>query len=255
MRPVRWKRIGQSKQELVAATLFSFIIHGLFIAAVLLYSLVAPTKVSVPISYQVSLVSAPATIEPALPQEAPLPAPKPVETPVQKKKAPKPPATAHKAKPITAAKNAMPDLGTSKTVQKKIEQEAETEAEKETPAAPSDAASPAGTAAKQEAVAVSAGQQNELPELSSYLSLVHEKIARNWNPPPGVREARSKVTFRIIRSGRVTDMKLVEASGNFYFDQAANRSILASSPFPQLPEEYPREYLEISADLAPAPIK
>ena len=251
MRPVRWKRIGQSKQELVAATLFSFIIHGLFIAAVLLYSLVAPTKVSVPISYQVSLVSAPATIEPAPPQEAPLPAPKPVEAPVQKKTAPK----SRKAKPAAAAKNAMPDLGASKAAQKKIEQESEAEAEKEKPAAPTEAASPAGVAAKQEAVAVSAGQQNELPELQSYLSLVHEKIARNWNPPPGVREARSKVTFKIIRSGRVSDVKLVEASGNFYFDQAANRSILASSPFPQLPEEYPREYLEISADLAPAPIK
>jgi TonB family protein len=56
--------------------------------------------------------------------------------------------------------------------------------------------------------------------------------------------------FRILRSGRVGEVKLQESSGNFYFDQAANRSILSSSPFPQLPDEYPREYLEISVDLA-----
>jgi TonB family protein len=251
MRLIRWKRIGQSEQELVAAILFSFVIHGLFIAAVLLFSLAASPKVSVPISYQVMLVSAPTEVEPALPQEAPLLSPKPAEVPAQKKTSPKAPAAAApRAKLPTAAKSSMPDLGASKAAQKKIEQQPEATTEKEKPAAPSVPASPVGAASKKEAVAVSAGQQNQLPGLSGYLPLVREKIARNWNPPPGVREARSKVIFRILRSGRVGDVKLQESSGNFYFDQAANRSIFSSSPFPQLPEEYPREYLEISVDLA-----
>jgi TonB family protein len=246
MRLIRWKRIGQSGQELVAAILFSFIIHGLLIAAVLLFSLVSP-KVSVPISYQVMLVSAPTTVDQTLPQEAPLVPPKPEEAPAQKKTSPKAPAV---AKLPAATKSAMPDLGAPKAAQKKIEQQPEATSEKEKPAAPSGPASPVGDAAKKEAVVVSAGQQNQLPGLSGYLPLVREKIARNWNPPPGVREARSKVMFRILRSGRVGEVKLQESSGNFYFDQAANRSILSSSPFPQLPEDYPREYLEISVDLA-----
>lgn len=244
MRLIRWKRIGQSGQELVAAILFSFVIHGLLIAAFLLLSLAASSKVSVPISYQVMLVSAPAAIDQAPPQEA---APQtPTEAPAQKKTAPKARFAAPRAKPSAAPKNAMPDLGASK----KIEQQRESTTEKEQPAAPSAPASPLGAAANKEGVAVSAGQQNQLPGLSSYLPLVREKIARNWNPPPGVREAKSKVMFKILRSGRVGEVKLQESSGNFYFDQAANRSILSSSPFPQLPDEYPREYLELSVDLA-----
>jgi len=247
MRLIRWKRIGQSGQELVAAILFSFVIHGLLIAAVLLFSLVASPKVSVPISYQVTLVSAPTAVDQAQTQEAPLLPPKPEEAPVQKKASPKAPAA---AKPPAAAKGAMPDLGASKAAQKKTEQQPEATIEKEKPAAPTGPPSPAGAALTKEGVAVSAGQQNQLPGLSGYLPLVREKISRNWNPPPGVREARSKVIFRILRSGRVGEVKLQESSGNFYFDQAANRSILSSSPFPQLPEEYPREYLEVSVDLA-----
>jgi TonB family protein len=250
MRLIRWKRIGQSGQELVAAILFSFVIHGLLVAAVLFFSLVASSKVSVPISYQVMLVSSPTAVGPTLPQEAPPVQPKPAAAPAQKKTAPKAPAAPPRAKSPTAAKSAMPDLGASKTEKKKVDQQPEATAEKEKPTAPAVPASPVGAVAKKEGVAVSAGQQNQLPGLSGYLPLVREKIARNWNPPPGVREAKSKVTFRILRSGRVGEVKLQESSGNFYFDQAANRSILLSSPFPQLPDEYPREYLEISVDLA-----
>lgn len=249
MRLIRWKRIGQSGQELVAAILFSFVIHGLLIASVLLFSLVASPKVSVPISYQVMLVSAPTAVDQALSQDAAPLLPKPPEAPAQKITSPKTHA-APKGKVPAAAKSAMPDLGASKTTQKKVEQQPDAIAEKEKPAASSVPASPVGAAAKQEAVAVSAGQQNQLPGLSGYLPLVREKISRNWNPPPGVREAKAKVMFRILRSGRVGEVKLQESSGNFYFDQAANRSILSSSPFPQLPDEYPREYLELSVDLA-----
>jgi TonB family protein len=246
MKLIRWKRIGQSGQELVAAILFSFIIHGLLITAFLLFSLVTSRKVSVPISYQVMLVSAPTAVDQALPQEAQSASPKPVEAPEQKKISPKVPAAAPRGK-LPTTKSAMPDLGASKAAQKKIESQPDESTEKEKPDSP---AAPGGTAAHKEGVAVSAGQQNQLPGLSSYLPLVREKIARNWNPPPGVREAKSKVMFRILRSGRVGDVKLQESSGNFYFDQAANRSILSASPFPQLPDEYPREYLEISVDLA-----
>jgi TonB family protein len=49
--------------------------------------------------------------------------------------------------------------------------------------------------------------------------------------------------------GRVGEAKLVESSGNFYFDQAAMRAILASSPFPPLPEGFFKEYETFSVDL------
>jgi len=240
MRLIRWKRIGQSDRELVAAVLFSFVIHGLLVVAVLVFSLIASSKVSVPISYQVMLVSDPAAVETALPQEAPPLSPKPEKAP----------AVAPRPKASTTAKSAMPELGASKAAKKKLEQQPEETTEKEKPAAPSAPVS-AGATAKKEAVAVSAGQQANLPGLSSYLPLVRDKIARNWNPPPGVREARAKIMFRILRSGRLGEVNLQEPSGNFYFDQAANRSVLSSTPFPPLPDEYPREYLELSVDLIP----
>jgi colicin import membrane protein len=251
MRLIRWKRIGQSGQELVAAVLFSFVIHGLLIAAVLLFSLIGSSKVSVPISYQVMLVSAPTAVEQTLPQEAQPPSTKPAEAPVQRKKSPKVPTSSARAKQQAAPKSAMPDLGASKAAQKKIERQPEAATEKEKPAAPSGPAAPAGMAEKKEAVAVSAGLQNQFPGLSGYFPLVKNKIEPNWNPPPGVKEARAKVQFRIFRSGRVGEVKLEESSGNFYFDQAAIRAILTSSPFPQLPDENPREYLEFSVDLTP----
>jgi len=248
MRLIRWQRVGQSGQELVAAILFSFVIHGLFITALLFFSLVTTSKLSVPISYQVMLVSAPTAVETTQPQDAAPQAPNHPKAPAQKKAAPKARTIQPRAKPPATVKSVMPDLSASKAEKKKIE-EPEATTEKENPAVPMEPASPAGAVAKKEAVVLSAGQQY-LPGLSAYLPLVREKISRNWNPPPGVREAKSKVTFRILRSGRVGDVKLQESSGNFYFDQAANRSILTSSPFPQLPDEYPREYLEISVDLA-----
>ena len=138
MRLIRWKRIGQSGQELVAAVLFSFVIHGLLIAAVLLFSLAVSPKVSVPISYQVMLVSAPTAVDQALPQEAAPPSPRPAETPVQKKTLPKARFAAPRAKPSAAPKSAMPDLGASKAAQKKREEQPEAKTEKEIPPAPSE---------------------------------------------------------------------------------------------------------------------
>ncbi len=145
MRLIRWKRIGQSGQELAAAILFSFIIHGLLIAAVLVYNFAVSPKISIPISYQVALVSAPTAVGPALPQEASPPPPKPEEVPAQKKTAPKAPAA---AKPPAAAKSAMPDLGAPKAAKKKIEQQPEATTEKEKPAALSGQPSPVGDRSK-----------------------------------------------------------------------------------------------------------
>jgi TonB family protein len=100
---------------------------------------------------------------------------------------------------------------------------------------------------KQESVAV-ASTTSEF-KFPPYLAIVRDKVERNWNPPPGAKGAKVKVTFRVLRSGRVGEATLQESSGNFYFDQAAMRSILASSPFPPLPEGFFKEYETFSVDL------
>jgi len=47
----------------------------------------------------------------------------------------------------------------------------------------------------------------------------------------------------------VGESKLEESSGNFYFDQAAMRAILSSSPFPPLPDDFSQEFALFSVDL------
>jgi TonB family protein len=128
----------------------------------------------------------------------------------------------------------LPELDSKKTEKKAVEETA--------PAQPAET-----TSKKQESVAV-ASTTSEF-QFPPYLLIVRDKVERNWSPPPGVKGARVKVMFRVLRMGRVGEAKLVESSGNFYFDQAAMRAILASSPFPPLPEGFFKEYETFSVDL------
>ena len=125
----------------------------------------------------------------------------------------------------------MPELDAKQSSKKPVE-----EAEQTTPAS-----------GKQESVAV-ASTTGEF-RFPPYLLIVRDKVERNWNPPPGAKGVKVKVAFRVLRSGRVGEAKLQESSGNFYFDQAAMRAILASSPFPPLPEGFFKEYETFSVDL------
>jgi TolA protein len=171
--------------------------------------------------------------EPAAPPVAPATAAKPqVKQPA--KAAPKAAArtVAKLSPPAAVSKDAMPELD-----QKKTEKKA---ADENIPPAES-----AGK--KQESVAVaSTTAEFKFPP---YLAIVRDKVERNWNPPPGAKGVKVKVTFKVLRSGRVGEANLQESSGNFYFDQAAMRSILASSPFPPLPEGFFKEFETFSVDL------
>jgi TonB family protein len=239
MKLLTGKRIGQSGGELAAAVLFSFFIHIIaFVAAIFLVFQGAP-RVLVPPSYKVKLVDLPtdaANLPPTMSEQAVQPA-APVVKPqaTQKMKAPAK-ASARPARPLPSAvsKNALPELDTKKPEAKAAEETA--------PAPPS-----VGAGKKQESVAV-ASTTSEF-RFPPYLLIVRDKVERNWSPPPGVKGARVKVMFKVLRTGRVGEAKLVESSGNFYFDQAAMRAILASSPFPPLPEGFFKEYETFSVDL------
>ena len=240
MRLLTGKRVGQSGGELSAAILFSSILHVIFVFAALLLAFQGPLRKVAPPSYRVKLVDLPPDIanlpptmaEPAGQPVPPAPAPKP--QPAPKAKAPvkaAPRAAAPRASAVS--KEAMPELDAKKASKKAAEEPAE--------------ARSAETSKKQESVAV-ASTTSEF-KFPPYLAIVRDKVERNWIPPPGVKGAKVKVTFRVLRSGRVGESKLLESSGNFYFDQAAMRAILASSPFPPLPEGFFKEYETFSVDL------
>jgi len=239
MKLLTGKMIGQSGGELTRAVLFSFISHVIFFFAVLFLVAQGSPRFVVPPSYRVKLVDLPpnaANLPPTMSEQvahAPAPVVKPQAIPKAKAAPSKAGARPAPSPPAAVRKDAMPELGTKPA--KKAVEEAE-------PAHPS-----AATEKKQDSVAVaSTTQEFQFPP---YLLIVRDKVERNWNPPPGAKGARVKVTFRVLRSGRVGEANLQESSGNFYFDQAAMRAILASSPFPPLPEGFFKDYETFSVDL------
>ncbi|MEK6742950.1 MAG: TonB family protein [Nitrospirota bacterium] len=238
MKLLTGKRIGQSGGELAAAVLFSFFIHVIMFIAAIFLVFQGTSRVLVPPSYRVKLVDLPpdiANLPPTMTEQAAQP-PAPVVKPQakQKMKAAKAAGKPAPPRPSAVSKSALPELDSKKP---------ETKAAEET--AP--AQLPAASGKKQESVAV-ASTTSEF-QFPPYLLIVRDKVERNWNPPPGVKGARVKVMFKVLRTGRVGESKLMESSGNFYFDQAAMRAILASSPFPPLPEGFFKEYETFSVDL------
>lgn len=79
-------------------------------------------------------------------------------------------------------------------------------------------------------------------EFTYYLIQVRSMIGRNWGAPAGLvtkgQPVRCTVYFKIDRLGRVTDVKLEDASGVQFFDQSALRAVNVSSPLPPLPAGY-----------------
>ncbi len=230
MRTVTGKRVGQSGPELYAAALFSFVLHILvFTSAFILFWLSTP-RILVPPHYRVTLVDLPPGEQTPVTTETP-------PAVLSKPEPPKAAKQADKGRKAVPRKGGMPELKRSKT-----KPEREYVAEDEEPVSPKPAGKSAGTGT----IALSAPQEFKF---SPFVGIVREKIVRNWNPPPGAKETKATVVFRIGRTGRVTDANLQQPSGNFYFDQAAMRSILSSSPFPPLPEGYYQDTMEFSVDL------
>lgn len=239
MKLLTGKRIGQSGGELTRAVLFSSISHVIFFAALLFLVALGSPRFVVPPSYRVKLVDLPpnAANLPSRMSEQAVQAPAPVVKPQAQPKAKAAPAKVAAipapSRPAEVRKDSMPELDTKQPPKKAVEEE---------PVRPSTAA-----VTKQESVAVaSTTQEFQFPP---YLLIVRDKVERNWNPPPGVKGAKVKVLFRVLRSGRVGEANLQASSGNFYFDQAAMRAIRASDPFPPLPEGFFKDYETFSVDL------
>jgi len=201
--------------------------------------------------YQVKLVGQPKESE-STPAAAPAP-PKKEAAPVAAKPAQKSKKAVVALKKVAPKKDSVPDL----TRQKKktpapLEQTKSNEITPQKPpaipAAPVEG--PATTGKKSEGVVVSSSSEDS--KLAPYFGTLTNRIQMNWNPTQGVKGVKAKVSFRVLRSGRVFgDVKIEQASGNVYFDLAARRAILSSSPFPPMPDDFYKEYAEFTVDLIP----
>ena len=78
---------------------------------------------------------------------------------------------------------------------------------------------------------------------ASTKQLLRDKVARNWRSQDLDSTVRNPVvvTFDILRTGKVPNVRVARSSGNFAMDQSAQRAILLSNPFPPLPAQYERD--------------
>jgi TonB family protein len=77
-------------------------------------------------------------------------------------------------------------------------------------------------------------------DCSDYCLVFQRKLESQWTPPPltGHEPMQAIVVFTINRDGSVSGLSVEATSGNFYFDQAAQRAVLLAAPLPPLPRSF-----------------
>lgn len=78
-----------------------------------------------------------------------------------------------------------------------------------------------------------------------YAEQIQALIGANWLKPDVPPGTACVVTFRIQRSGQVTDIRVETPSGLGHYDRAATRSIYSANPLPPLPPEFRRDELGV----------
>jgi TonB family protein len=77
---------------------------------------------------------------------------------------------------------------------------------------------------------------------SWYVSAVQRRVSSNWlqsTIDPSLPWApRAVVTFDILRNGAVTNVQILQSSGNASVDSSVMRAVLGSSPMQPLPNDY-----------------
>lgn len=89
-------------------------------------------------------------------------------------------------------------------------------------------------------------------EFAPYMLRLKRKIEKNIFPPPaftymGMISGTSYLKFRISRDGKLEVLEVLDYNGHKSLMETSWRAIEVSAPFEQLPEDFPEEYLEITA--------
>jgi len=258
---------GPRVRELWLTVGLSVLLHGLLtVAIVWMPRFHVGTYMTVPVSYQVDLVStapggraggsaqaARAATPPPAPQAPPvsapraIPAPRPAarpseeltlpgkrpmkQTPAEVEPSLRPPSVTGREIPRRAPAEARPQIPTGPV-----------------PSPPVASAGPVAVATAPTATGTGKGSGIELAggekgdgaggsALGYYLGLVDFKISGNW-VPVGTGAAPDNVVvirFRVLRSGAVRDVELEASSGDAGMDNAALRAVRQSVPLPPFP--------------------
>jgi len=87
-----------------------------------------------------------------------------------------------------------------------------------------------------------------------YIDTLKNKVSSSWYnslASPGLRgKFVAVIYFKIMRNGRVDEVKLEQASGISALDLSAQRAVRDASPFPPLPYDFPYSYLGVHFEFA-----
>jgi len=80
---------------------------------------------------------------------------------------------------------------------------------------------------------------------SWYISLLKSKIEENWKFKNIIGELSTLISFRIYRSGKITNLRIEKSSGYVPFDRSAILAIKSTKDIPSFPEEIKQKYFDV----------
>jgi TonB family protein len=180
------------------------------------------------------------------PQAAPAPRPAPVAS------APPPPPKVLKPPKEAPQPKALPALD-SKRIARHVPEPSVTSREPSQRSGPPSPRSAASTTPGLELAPPGPGVPNGTDTGGDwYLAGVQQKIWMLWNQQIKAGFAQPiGVTFTILPSGAVTDVRVTQPSGAALLDMAAQRAVLNAAPFGPLPKEYGQNPRTIQALFRP----
>ncbi len=81
-------------------------------------------------------------------------------------------------------------------------------------------------------------------DFGPYVAKLQRKVRQNWHPP-GPRNFKTTVSFKIHQDGQLSDVVLSEASSNKGYNQACLNAVRVSAPFDPLPKAFSREFIDV----------
>jgi TonB family protein len=91
-------------------------------------------------------------------------------------------------------------------------------------------------------------------DFGPYLSRLKETVQKHWYSlmpesamPPQMKSGKTIIKFAVMRDGKVTNVKIEQASGDVALDRAAYGALVYSSPLAELPASFAGDSLLIRA--------
>ena len=85
-----------------------------------------------------------------------------------------------------------------------------------------------------------------------YLTMLQGKVTRNWDRPSarftGGDSPTARVSFTVLSSGSITNLRITRSSNWSTIDQSAVQAVRVSAPFAELPSTYLGDRLDVTID-------